>query len=308
MKILIINGVHGKTTSLHLSTWMKAALSVCLVGMPMAVGWWIGHYQASHAPAFFEGLVDAWQAEIEDQRGQVVGATAETNRHLRALNNRLSELQSRLVRMEALGALVADRANLSVGEFDFSAPVAIGGPASAATEVENTTLDLEARLRALDIQLSDRSLQLELLAAVMFDRQMRELASPSGLPVTTGWISSRYGMRADPFSGDQAWHGGIDIAGREGAPVLAVASGVVTFAGYRPAYGNVVEITHDSELVTLYAHHREILVEAGAIVRKGDTIATIGSTGRSTGPHVHFEVYKNGRSVDPSSYINRTIR
>jgi murein DD-endopeptidase MepM/ murein hydrolase activator NlpD len=97
-------------------------------------------------------------------------------------------------------------------------------------------------------------------------------------------------------------------AGREGSPVLAVASGVVTFAGYKPAYGNVVEITHDSSLVTLYAHHQEILVETGAIVRKGQPIALMGSSGRATGPHVHFEVYKNGRSVDPASYINRTIR
>ena len=119
-------------------------------------------------------------------------------------------------------------------------------------------------------------------------------------------MSSRYGWRTDPITGERNMHTGVDIAGKSGSDVVAAAAGIVTWTGRDSGYGNVVEISHGDELVTRYAHNKENLVKPGDIVRKGDTIALMGSSGRSTGSHVHFEVYKNGRSVDPSSYVSRT--
>ena len=130
----------------------------------------------------------------------------------------------------------------------------------------------------------------------------------SGLPVLKGWVSSHYGQRTDPFSGKLAMHNGLDFAGKEGSDVVAVAAGVVTWTGSKTGYGELVEISHDDGYVTRYAHNKENLVRAGDVVRKGETIALMGSSGRSTGAHVHYEVYKHGRPVDPSSYLRRTRR
>ena len=122
-------------------------------------------------------------------------------------------------------------------------------------------------------------------------------------------MSSPYGKRIDPFTGELAWHHGVDFAtGELGVEIKTVASGVVTYAGERQGYGLLVEVNHGNGYETLYAHDQEVLVKACDVVKKGQIIALSGSTGRSTGPHVHFEVHKNGRVVDPASYISRTHR
>ncbi|MBT5330949.1 MAG: M23 family metallopeptidase [Porticoccaceae bacterium] len=308
MKLLIIKGNHGRTTSVHLNLWMKALLSVCVFGAPLATGWWIGANQSNQLPIFFQNLSESMQADLSQQREQVAEVTTEADKNLRALSLRIAELQARLTRIEALGQRVAVRADLAGDEFDFASVPALGGPLTNVGEGSYISTELAQRLAELDTQISDRQVQLNMLSALMFDRQLRDDASPSGLPAGSGWVSSHYGMRADPFTGEEAWHNGVDIAGREGSSVLAVASGVVTYTDQSLTYGNVVEITHDAGLVTLYAHNKDLFVELGEVVRKGQEIAAMGTTGRSTGPHVHFEVYKNGRSVDPASYIQRTIR
>jgi murein DD-endopeptidase MepM/ murein hydrolase activator NlpD len=142
----------------------------------------------------------------------------------------------------------------------------------------------------------------------MVDRKLKQQSSVTGRPVQKGWMSSRYGYRTDPFHGRRSWHNGVDFAGKEGANVIAVASGVVTWTGKKQGYGQMVELDHGEGFITRYAHNKKNLVNAGDAVKKGEVIGLMGSSGRSTGPHVHFEVYKNGRSVDPASYIRRTIR
>jgi murein DD-endopeptidase MepM/ murein hydrolase activator NlpD len=308
MKILIIKGNHGKTTSVHLNLWMKALLSICVFGVPLVAGWWMGASQINQLPDFFQSLSESMQADLDQQRDQVSQVTQETQKNVRALSLSMAEIQARLTRIEALGQRVALRADLTGGEFDFSSAPALGGPLTNIGEDSNLSGELIERLNKLDRQIVDREMQLNLLSALMFDQQLRDDSSSSGLPATAGWVSSHYGMRTDPFTGIEAWHNGIDIAGREGSAVLAVASGVVTYTDASTTYGNVIEVTHDSGLVTLYAHNRELFVALGEVVHKGQQIAAMGTTGRSTGPHVHFEVYKNGRSVDPASYIQRTVR
>jgi len=164
--------------------------------------------------------------------------------------------------------------------------------------------DFLKALEDLSSQLEDRSQQLAVLEDMMMNRKLDEEVVPAGRPITRGWLSSYFGMRTDPFTGRRAHHAGIDFAGKLGSDVVAVAAGVVTYAGKRSGYGNLVEINHGKGYATRYGHTREILVEVGQTVKKGQLIAKMGSTGRSTGPHVHFEVLYNGRAVNPIKYIH----
>jgi murein DD-endopeptidase MepM/ murein hydrolase activator NlpD len=199
-------------------------------------------------------------------------------------------------------------AGLEEGEFDFSQPPAVGGPLAGEFHIDFSALDIGSELGRFEAQLSDREKQLDILESLLSHRNLDEQTSLSGLPVEKGWISSHYGQRKDPFTGQPAMHKGIDVAGKEGSNIVAVAGGVVTYAGSQSGYGKMVEISHGDGYITLFAHNKQIMVEPGDVVRKSQTIALMGSSGRSTGAHVHYEVYKHGRPVDPSSYVRRTRR
>jgi murein DD-endopeptidase MepM/ murein hydrolase activator NlpD len=196
---------------------------------------------------------------------------------------------------------------LEPGEFNFNVPPALGGPLMTSQDDARELIPaLEKELFALSTALDDREVQLDILSELIQGEQVKSDATPAGRPILSGWLSSRYGSRIDPFSGKKAWHEGIDFAGREGAQIVAVASGVVSWSGERAGYGKMVEVAHGDGVVTRYAHNQENRVKVGDMVRRGDVVALMGSSGRSTGPHVHFEVHKNGRPVDPASYLHRT--
>jgi murein DD-endopeptidase MepM/ murein hydrolase activator NlpD len=163
------------------------------------------------------------------------------------------------------------------------------------------------QLDELTSQLDDRQQQLSVLESVLINQNLHDEVIPTGRPILKGWVSSRYGKRADPFTGKQEFHKGIDLAGKKGSAVIAVASGVVMWSGDRYGYGNMVEINHGNGYVTRYGHNEETLVKIGDTVRKGQQIATMGSSGRSTGPHVHFEVWNNGRTEDPIRFIQGKV-
>jgi murein DD-endopeptidase MepM/ murein hydrolase activator NlpD len=148
-----------------------------------------------------------------------------------------------------------------------------------------------------------RDSQLSALENVILARELKEQTHPAGRPVAAGFISSYFGERTDPFSGEEGYHKGVDFAGSAGENVVAVAAGVVTWSGQRAGYGNLVEINHGDGYVTRYAHNEKTLVNVGETVKRGDPVALMGSTGRSTGPHVHFEVLRNGRQVDPLTFV-----
>jgi len=165
--------------------------------------------------------------------------------------------------------------------------------------------ELQRKLDELAAGLKARESELEVLESMLRHRDFREAKELAGRPVIWGWMSSKFGQRMDPFSGESTWHAGVDFAGRDQSEVIAVAGGVVTHAAKRFGYGLMVEITHGDGYITRYGHHAALLVELGDVVRKGQVIGKMGSSGRSTGPHVHFEVLKNGRHVDPSRYVAR---
>ena len=210
-------------------------------------------------------------------------------------------MQARLLRMEALGARVTEVADLDPEEFRFGTPAPQGGPLTDAAPIPLTTLTEDLDKWALRLHEVEQGF--EVLETLLTDRRYRTAKAIAGRPITWGWMSSPYGQRVDPINGKLGWHAGVDFAGRDGSDVIAVASGVVTFAGHRSGYGKLVEINHGDGFSTRYAHHKAITVAVGDVVKKGSVVGTMGATGRATGPHVHFEVLKNGRHVDPAKYV-----
>ena len=222
----------------------------------------------------------------------------------------MGELNAHVIRLNALGTRLTEMANLEDGEFDFANAPALGGPIEADFGgAENTAAaaghfpDLLAAISTMESVLYGQRQQLTALESLMLDRKLSDRAYPRGRPVRSGWMSSYFGKRADPMSGKSSWHRGVDFAGKYGDPVIAVGDGVVSYSGVRSGYGNLVEIRHGDGYVTRYAHNQDNLVAIGDKVTQGQTIALIGSTGRSTGPHVHFEVHRNGQAVDPAKYV-----
>jgi murein DD-endopeptidase MepM/ murein hydrolase activator NlpD len=245
-----------------------------------------------------------WESEIVAQQ-EVLAATRESlQQNVDALAQRLGQMNAHVVRLDALGARLTQRAGLSDGEFDFTTEPAVGGPEELVPGEANGLDSLVSSLDLLDRQISDRSRQLGVLEDLLLNRTVADEVHPEGRPVNSGYISSRFGERSDPFTGRLAFHKGIDFAGREGNSVVAVASGVVTWAGDRYGYGQMVELNHGNGYVTRYAHNAENLVEVGDTVKRGDVIARMGDTGRATGPNLHFEVLQDGRAVDPLTFIN----
>ena len=310
MKIILISKKHGNTRSFTVSGWTKALLSVCLLGLPVGLGGILG-YQLMKVEA--NDVVSAETAKVwSETLSQQQQVVAQTRRHsqeqLAALTLRMAELQARLVRLDALGERLTSIAKLDSGEFDFSQPPAVGGPESTELGEAYAPPAFIDVIDSLTRQIEDREQQLDILEALLAKQKIQSDIFIAGRPVKKGWMSSRYGRRTDPFNGHIAWHAGVDFAGKMGSDIVSVAAGVVTWSADRYGYGQMVEINHGGGFSTRYAHNSENLVNVGDIVKKGQVIAQMGTSGRSTGPHVHFEVYKNGRSVDPASYIHRTSR
>lgn len=306
MKVILIR--KGCSRTLAFNGWAKVLISLCMLGLPVTAGALLGiQLGGGKIDLFLEESVDNLEAELEAERRALAETEARAQRRVEALSLKLAQMQARLVRLDALGERLTTMADLDKGEFDFSSAPPLGGPESLDGEAVLDS-DLKALFAEMDAKLEDRQQQLGLLAAMLADRKISRASTLAGRPITQGWMSSVFGYRTDPFNGRRSWHSGVDFAGKKGSDVVAVASGVVTWSGEYRGYGNMVEVDHGEGFVTRYAHNQENRVDVGDLVQRGQQIALMGSSGRSTGPHVHFEVYKNGRPVDPSSYIHRTLR
>ncbi len=309
MKVILVDQRHGHTKTIVLKGWLKGLLSLCLLGTPVALGYYGYQFAVSQNSGIFtEESARNWEQQIRLQAEQLTDIKQESEEQMEALTLRLAMLQARLVRLDAVGERITSIANLDTGEFNFSEPVGLGGPLIGDTRAPSANEFMDS-VSQLERQIEDRQQQLEILEGLMTDRKIQSNVFVAGRPVDNGWISSRFGQRPDPITGRLAFHGGIDFStGRAGAEINTVAAGVVTWSGPRSDYGLMVEVNHGNGFTTRYAHSEKVLVEVGDIVMKGQNIALVGSTGRTTGPHVHFEVYKNGRIVDPAAYIHRTVR
>lgn len=311
MNIILVGKHHGKSRVIALNGKVLVGGAVLAVALLVAAGW--GGYRAAMAQAEAaqptpSELVAHWQQKLAAQQEQLAQVEEEVQQQVDALTLRLGEMQGRLLRLDALGQRFVESGLVASEEFNFEEPAAVGGPEEGGVKESFTAPALTDMIERLEAQLEDREQQLRLLDKLASRQKLEDEMYLEGRPITWGWLSSKYGYRSDPFTGKRTWHAGVDLAGKEGSDIISVAGGVVTWAGERYGYGNLVEIDHGDGLVTRYGHCKTIKVSVGDVVQKGQVIALMGSTGRSTGPHVHFEVLQNGRSKDPLKYISRASR
>jgi murein DD-endopeptidase MepM/ murein hydrolase activator NlpD len=274
------------------------SILVILTGGVGYFGYWMGQSPDNATVNLAE-----WKNSIHKQKVDLESLKQESDASIEVLSSRLGLMQAHVNRLDALGQKLIHMAKIDKGEFDFDQIPAIGGPESAF----QTTVDSSELHRAIDqlsASLDNRENQLMVLEELLMNRNLLSEVQPRGRPITNGWLSSYFGMRTHPISGKKEMHKGIDFAGKMGGAVIAVAKGVVTFAGTRYGYGNVIDINHGNGYTTRYGHNSKLLVSVGDTVEKGFHIAEIGSSGRSTGPHVHFEVLKDGVQVNPMKFIN----
>ena len=269
----------------------------------LTAGAWVAGSQWGGTGPLSEFTLARWNEDLAVQSEQLARIEQDADDQVATLATRVGRMQAQLIRLDALGKQLTEVAKLKRGEFDFEQPPAVGGPEVAGEGPVVPALD--AMLDTMDAQIDDRRRQLTALQNLIMTRELASQIVPGGRPVESGYISSLYGQRTDPFDGNQASHQGIDFAGAAGTRVLAVADGIVSQTGIDGGYGRLVEITHGNGYVTRYAHNAKLLVKPGQTVKRGDAIALMGSTGRSTGTHVHFEVLRNGRAMNPLSFVKR---
>lgn len=298
MNIIFVGKLRGKTRRFQLDGTRQFIASIVFISLFSALflsaGYWYGYKNAS-----FTQLVEL-ENDVIEQKALINVARQSAESELDALAARLGKMQANVIRLNALGRRLVKVAKLDSKEFNFKNVPAYGGPTNKNTVAR---IDFANVIATLDQELSSREDQLDVLENVIMNRQLKSASKPRGRPIVKGWTSSYYGKRTDPFSGKLAMHKGMDFAGKEGSNVIAVANGVVTWAGDRYGYGGLVEINHGNGYTTRYGHNAELLVEVGDTVKKGQAISHMGSTGRSTGPHVHFEVLKNDRQIDPTKFV-----
>lgn len=306
MNIILFTTVQGRPGSLNLSQ-ARVYVPIFTVLMTVSVLLVYGGYRLGVAlgPQEPVAALNNWRADMESQRRAVEQARRSSQAHLDALALRMAQMQAQILRLDGMGERLVEVAKLDKGEFNFSQPPAQGGPAEPQDLHGYEPPDFMRELDNLSMLLDDRERQMSVLEDLLLDRTLAARGQPIGRPVANGWLSSYYGKRTDPFSGRPSMHYGVDFAGKYGADILAVAPGVVTWAGKRYGYGNMIEINHGNGYMTRYGHNQKNLVKVGETVKRGQVIGKMGSSGRSTGPHVHYEVLRNGRPVDPTHYMQQ---
>ncbi len=246
------------------------------------------------------------QAGLAQQKADVETLKLVTQDKLIGLTMKLAEAQSQLHRINALSQEIVVQAGLNPTSFDFSKPMPVGG-LGLDTELPEyaPSHTIVSDIEQVISQINDKQNQLKVLESILLGHHISEQSEIAGRPVKSGWLSSFYGIRKDPFNGLPTMHKGVDFAGKEGDPVVATGAGIVVWSAERYGYGNLVEIDHGAGVRTRYAHNKSLSVKVGDVVTKQQTIAIMGSTGRSTGPHVHYEVIRNGVQQDPLRYVSR---
>ncbi len=272
-----------------------AAFTLLTLGA-VYVGYLIGHKPGPSVDQQVQTILDNQFQSLEQTRQHV-------DANMGALTQRIGLLQAHVNRLNALGDKLVSMSSIQPAEFNFMDLPAIGGPVDESHERGYGSDDINRVLELLELQLLESEQKLTALDTIMMDNKLQNAIKPQGSPILDGWMSSSYGYRNDPFSGNRQFHRGVDFAGAHESPIFAVAGGIVVSAKENAGYGNAVEIEHGNGYKTLYAHASKLLVETGDVVKKGQQIAEMGSTGRSTGPHVHFEVIRDGKHINPSIMI-----
>jgi murein DD-endopeptidase MepM/ murein hydrolase activator NlpD len=300
LQIILISDRLAKARSVSLS--LRHLFGSALLALAMVLGataglYWLTLRYAAEVPlpALQRLVLSAHEAEAERSRAFV-------QQNLNAMAVKVGEMQAQLTRLDALGERLSSLAGIR--DFRFNEAPGLGGAAPTLMPPQNLSLtDFSEKLTRLSRQVESRNDMLGVLEAQLFEQAVKKKLMPTMMPVAAPYNASVFGRRVDPFTGQWAMHEGIDFLADLGSPIAAAAGGVVVFAGLHPQYGYMIDIDHGNDLVTRYAHCSKLLVREGDVVHRGRKIAEVGSTGRSTGPHLHFEVRFRGAAQNPGKFL-----
>jgi len=298
MHLIITDAWLAKSQAIHLSgrRLVLAGMALALALMLVAVGLyhWVFLKGAREGWPVFGTLVKLVVRDETDQRDRFL------RENLDVMAKRLGEMQAKITQLESLGERVSGLAGISPAEIKAKpgrGGALISGHALSLEELQATLTELEQ----LTAQRTDLMTVME---SRLFEQKIKLMMVPTQKPVSAGVLGSAFGWRIDPITGGSALHTGLDFQAESGSPILAAAGGVVVTQEYHGAYGNMVEVDHGNELITRYAHASKVFVKKGDLIKRGQKIAEVGTTGRSTGPHLHFEVWVEGVPQDPQKFLN----
>lgn len=301
MNIILVSGRLGKTRSFTLTparlAGISAAIFAAMLVMAAAMNYFVLRHAVEGRSPYLQSIF-SWLREEEDQKTQ-----SHLRDNLTAMAVRLGQMQAQLMRLDSLGERLAKLAGLRPQEFQFDKVPGQGGAVSSIPSQDISLTDFGRRVEDLTRLLSDRSDKLGALESILLEDRMRKKMLPSVLPIADGSWSSNFGWRIDPFNGRNTFHEGVDFNAEPGTPIVAAAGGVVVFADRHPEYGNMLEVDHGNDMITRYAHASRLSVKAGDVVLRGQKIAEVGNTGRSTGNHLHFEVRSRGVAMNPARFL-----
>jgi murein DD-endopeptidase MepM/ murein hydrolase activator NlpD len=302
VQIILISDRLAKAKSVTLSLRhvlaTGALVLALLVGLTAVLYWLTLRFATELKLPALQQMVQAAQKSESERAREFL------QQNLNAMAVKLGEMQAQLTRLDALGDRLSTLAGIRPQEFRFTEAPGLGGALSTSQPAKDLSLgEFSARLDSVSRQMENRSDMLGLLDAQLFEQAVRKKLMPTMMPVNAPFNASGFGMRIDPITGQNAMHEGIDFIADVGTVVVAAAGGVVQFAGFHPQYGNVVDIDHGNDLVTRYAHLSKLLVREGEVLQRGRRIALSGNTGRSTGPHLHFEVRFRGAPQNPARFL-----
>ena len=305
MNVILVSNRLAKTRCITLGGWQISLLLLLLSGLVWVAAFMLQYALVRFAP---EGLNDGVrillskvQSEERQKQQSYVHSSLDT------MAARVGQMQAQMQRLDALGARLAKLTGMKPEEFRFDQQPPQGGPLVTLPGQEMSVNNLDQQLNRLAQVVNDRSDKLLALETMLLQNQLNRKLLPSIPPIDEGegWYSSNFGWRLDPFTGANAMHEGVDYVVPEGTVIRASAGGVVAYAAQHPQYGNMVEIDHGNDIVTRYAHASRLLVKVGQVVRRGEKVAEVGSTGRSTGNHLHFEVRYKGIAQNPVRFLQK---
>lgn len=303
MNIIFISNNSERARKLALTKVHIVLLISVLLLIIVAVALSLNFISLRYADRIDAPLLRAVLVNPQEERHQKIQTHLQDN--LNVMASRLGQMQAQLLRLDALGERLAESSGIKSGDFSFNQMPGQGGARNDLSAEVLSFSEFSLKLQELSNMLDERTDKLGALDSLLRHDRITKFVLPSEMPVETDWYSSGYGYRIDPFTGKRAFHEGVDFTAEVGAPIKAAAGGVVIYSDRHPEYGNMVEIDHGDDLVTRYAHASKRLVNLGEVVLQGQKIAEVGNTGRSTGPHLHFEIRHKDKPQNPAKFLKK---